>query len=122
MYYYIRAFKRYFNKEMFIVTNFQINTLTLVLDVSKKLVELRSQKPEEVTSDAGEEDTRTEPESQERIDQLELELDHHVFNLYVALIQHKLRHAYNSAIMSFLAVRSSLVSREDKTITFRPEA
>ena len=67
MYYYIRAFKRYFNKEMFIVTNSQVNTLTLVLDVSKKLVELRSQELEEVTSDAGEEDTRIEPKSQERI-------------------------------------------------------
>ena len=42
MCYYIRAFKRHFNKEMFIVTDSQVNALTLVLDVSKKLVELRS--------------------------------------------------------------------------------
>src|ERR1700753_847429 len=61
------------------------------------------------------------PTPREQIDQLDPELDHHVFNFYVALIQHKLKKAYESAIVSFLAARSSLVSREDQTITFRPE-
>ena len=63
--YYVRVFEGHFGKEMFVTTDSQVNALTLALGVSEKLVELRSTEPEEVTGDAEEEDTRSEPESQE---------------------------------------------------------
>ena len=58
----------------------------MALGVSEKLVQLRSKEQEEIASDTEEGNTRTEPESQEQIDQLEPELDHYIFNFYVALI------------------------------------
>src|ERR1700761_6695550 len=121
MCYYIRVFEGHFSKEMFVATDSQVEALTLALSVSEKLIESRVREDGEIASDADEEDTHPEPETPEQIDQLELELDHHVFNFCVALIQHKLKKVYESAIISFLAARSSLVSRKDQTVTFLPE-
>lgn len=107
---------------MFIVTDAQAESLTSALNISERLVTLRAKDSDEVTSEVTEIDTHSDAESEEQIDQLLAELDHHLFIFCVALIQHKITKVYDSAIMSFLAVRSVITSHEDNTITFRPEA
>lgn len=47
----------------------------------------------------------------------EKQLDQEVFRLVVALVQHRVSHVYDNALISFCAVTSSIVNREDRTIT-----
>jgi hypothetical protein len=120
--YYVRVFKGHFDREMFITTDTQVESLTLALGVSERLAILRTKNSNDVASEVGEDDTHSDIASEEQIDQLLPELDHHLFIFCTALIQHKVTKAYDSAIISFLAVRSAITSYEDNTITFRPEA
>ncbi|KAK4934261.1 hypothetical protein LTR10_024414 [Elasticomyces elasticus] len=73
-------------------------------------------------AEATQDDTYSNAESEEQIDQLLLELDQYLFVFCTALIYHKVTKVYDSAVISFLAVRSTITSYEDNTITFRPEA
>ena len=67
---------------------------------------MRAKDSNDVTSEVAGEDTHSNAEPEEQIDQLLPELDYHLFIFYTALIQHKVTKVYDSAIISFLAARS----------------
>ncbi|KAK5020796.1 hypothetical protein LTS07_011432 [Exophiala sideris] len=111
--YYIRVFEGLFERDMFIVPEQQRDTLHLAFGVTEQLQDLVGM---DVTSDSDSGD-REDNTSHD----LEAELDDHIFDLLVALIQQRGKRVYDNSMMSFCAARSSLVHQTDKTITWRPE-
>ncbi|KIW09655.1 hypothetical protein PV08_12093 [Exophiala spinifera] len=119
--YYIRVFEGHFGRDMFVVTDAQAESLTAALSVAEKLVMLRATDSDGNPSEISEVDTHFDIESEGQLDSLSSESDHHLFTFCTALVQHQIIKAYDSAIISFLAARSTITSHEDNTITFRAE-
>ena len=105
-----------------------MDRLTLALGVCERLISLRTPRrcpdgnsdveeekaDEEELEDyiAGTHDEtydETHDETHEETRNLEVELDQYIFNFCTALLYHRIKETYNSAIISFYAVRYAII-------------
>ena len=122
--YYIRVYRGHFGeREMFVATADQVKHLNLALGIGDRLVALRYPTTEETSGVVGEEapSNRVDPDP-EQVRDLEIELDLHLSHFWVSLVYHRLKQAYDSAIVSFCAIRSTIINPQEDTVTFTSES
>ena len=134
--YFIRVDEGHFDREMFIVTGEQRKSLDSAFTVIEnmiseqerlQLLDRRRQRRREGIFQSENSDDNYQPSSDSESDygtitqELEIELDQYILKFCTALVQQRAQRAYDSGIASFCAVASSIVNREDKTVTWISE-
>ncbi|EXJ90182.1 hypothetical protein A1O3_03251, partial [Capronia epimyces CBS 606.96] len=125
--YFIRVQEGHFGEDVskFVATAEQLSALNSALDIAQALGQLRFPDTSDQESNNELDTDKERPIESAPAAQLAAQepiLDEYVFNFMVALVQHRISHAYESAICSFLAARSAIVHRDHHSITFRSEA
>jgi superfamily II DNA helicase RecQ len=132
--YVIRAVEDHLGQEMFRVTDLQRKALDTVLSTAEKLCD--QDKQHQSQHQQQNQAPRGQPNSDEELGlnpsgednsgdahdtELEAELDSHVLLWCITLVQQRMTQTYDSAIVSFCAVKASILNHEDQSITWKFE-
>ena len=126
--YFIRVSEGHFERDMFLVADEQRQALDMAFATIEKIThqaqkshgrgQPRQQQhttPHEA-EDGGEEcdpSTASEGENGDTAGELEAELDQHIFQFSVALVQQRTQKIYDSGVASFCAAKSSIINHSD---------